>query len=349
MRASKLIPALLVATGAFSAAQVLVDPATPPDSGPKGSTLVFSDEFDGERLDLSKWNIGTNRKNIHYNKNLACVYSSNNVALRDGKMVFTARPEPQGATGPAADGTITRPYSSGAVNTDDIFYFGQNMYIELRIKLPLNDGGYAALWSMPRPEQSVKEDPRERVQVLFFEYIAAERKRKFWSTLRFNSYIDSELRPRMKAGKDYIKIRKNHNFIINPDREGVWMGDSFRLPMFEWYEWFEWTGFVTVGFMATPEKFQWFVVQDGPAWKTAPYLTFTGSAVRSAAQSHVWAKDDVWQRPVPQRMENRIILSHSLRDAERAGGPIDVSQLPSEMLVDYIRIYQLPTSEPSGN
>ncbi len=349
MRTDRLIPVIVMATGVFSSARALVDPATPPDSGPKGATLVFSDEFEGPALDSAKWNIGTNRRNIHYNKNLACVYSSNNVALRDGKMVFTARSEPRGAKGPVLKGTVTRPYSSGAVNTDGIFNFGQNMYIELRIKLPLNDGGYAALWSMPHPEQSVKEDPRERVQVLFFEYIAAERKRKFWSTLRFNSYVDSELRPNMKPGRDYIKIRKNHNFIINPDREGVWMGDSFRLPMFEWYEWFEWTGFVTVGFMATPEKFQWFVVQDGPAWKTAPYLTFSGAAVRSAAQSQHWAKDDVWLREMPERMANRIILSHSLRDAERAGGPIDGSQLPSEMLVDYIRIYQLPASVPAGN
>ena len=39
-------------------------------------------------------------------------------------------------------------YSSGGLNTTEKFKFTNNMYVELRVKLPSNSGGYAAFWGM---------------------------------------------------------------------------------------------------------------------------------------------------------------------------------------------------------
>ena len=38
-------------------------------------------------------------------------------------------------------------------------------------------------------------------------------------------------------------------------------------------------------------------------------------------------------------MNARIILNYALRNADWAGGPAVDSQMPSEMLVDYVRVY----------
>jgi hypothetical protein len=43
---------------------------------------------------------------------------------------------------------------------------------------------------------------------------------------------------------------------------------------------------------------------------------------------------------VPAKMNARIILNYALRNAEWAGGPTLESQLPSEMLIDYVRVYR---------
>jgi hypothetical protein len=47
-----------------------------------------------------------------------------------------------------------------------------------------------------------------------------------------------------------------------------------------------------------------------------------------------------WERNVPAKMNARIILNYALRNAEWAGGPALESQLPSEMLIDYVRVYR---------
>jgi len=336
----------LLGSPAYGTESVIIDPETPPGQGPKGAILVFSDEFNGNSLDGSKWHIGVTSENILQHGPFDCVYRRENILFRDGKMVLTTRYEPEGVAGATSDGMRRFHYSAAAVNSTGKFFFQQNTYIEMRIKVPLNDGGYSMCWSLPNfGKDSALSDPQEMMQINFFEYRAAERKRMFSSALWFNDYLLSEIPPDL--GKDnFIKVGENHYIITLHRRKGSWQNNALRLAIFDWYEWYEWKDFITIGFMATPEKFDWFVVEDGAAWKSVPYMTFRGAMVHSADHVH-WqrkesAEQDVWRRDVPKQLENSIILESHLRNAEWAGGPIDRTRLPGEMQIDYVRVYRLP-------
>jgi beta-glucanase (GH16 family) len=328
----------------WAAASALVDPASPTNSGPKGAELVFSDEFDGPDLNAARWDPGLNPKNILYEK-LTCAYRRENIGFTNGTMVFTARYEPAGFKSHTNEGLHQYHYSSGAVNTEKTFQLRQNMYVEARIKLPLNDGGFCTFWSMPnRSGDSSFADPTEMAQINFFEFIAAERKRRFSSSLWFNDYLESEI-PSTLNKADSVMVGKNHYIITNKNRKGNWGSDTSILPMFQWYEWYEWNDFITVGFMATPEKMEWFVAEEGAAWETPPYLSYSGAKVRSV--DHMLpdkdeAEGDVWRREVPRVLENSLILNYSVRDGDWVGGPIRNDQLPARMEIDYIRVYRLP-------
>ena len=89
----------------------------------------------------------------------------------------------------------------------------------------------------------------------------------------------------------------------------------------------------------------WYVVEHGDVLNSPPYMSFSGAMVSSPARSRLenpeLAKQDIWQRDVPQTLENSIVLDFSLREAKWAGGPVALDQLPAQMVIDYIRVYQL--------
>lgn len=342
----KIFLALSVAAFWTAAADtVLVDSQTPVDAGPKGATLVFSDEFNGTELNREKWCLGINEQNALYDQH-DCAYSMDNISFTNGTMIFIARYEPDGIEGQLGDQKAVFRYSSGAVNTDGKFRLQQNMYVELRVKLPVNDGGFCAFWSMPNPENGSRFDsPTEMVQINFFEYIASENRRRFSSSLWFNDYLENEI-PANLPSADHVKVGRNHCIITNNQRKGHWGGDTSRVPVFELFEWYEWNHFVRAGFMTQPARLEWFIAENSPPWESAPYLTYTGETVYSADHFH-WEKGrnaqfDVWRRNVPAVLDNSLILNFELRDADWAGGPVQTNQLPAQMVIDYIRVYQLP-------
>jgi hypothetical protein len=98
--------------------------------------------------------------------------------------------------------------------------------------------------------------------------------------------------------------------------------------------------YITVGFKVTDDTMEWYLSESGSPWKTEPYPTFTGGDVHSRAHEQGKAPDDCWQRQVPNPLNARIILNYALRDAAWAGGPPKEKQLPAEMLIDCIRVYQ---------
>ena len=104
--------------------------------------LVWSDEFDGDALDLDKWNIQTGDGTAYgipgWGNNELQSYRPGNVAVRDGRLVVTARAE-------AADG---KRYTSGRINTRGKFEtrYGR---IEASIRVPAGQGLWAAFWMLP--------------------------------------------------------------------------------------------------------------------------------------------------------------------------------------------------------
>jgi beta-glucanase (GH16 family) len=107
-----------------------------------GWTLVWQDEFDGKSLDTSKWvtEIGGgkwgNNELEHYTDR------AENVSLRGGKLVITARKEKfTGADGKSWDYTSARLKTLGKFTQT----YGR---FEARIKIPFGQGIWPAFWML---------------------------------------------------------------------------------------------------------------------------------------------------------------------------------------------------------
>lgn len=103
-----------------------------------GYTLVWADEFDGTELDRSVWNVEVNGSGCGNNELEYYIDSPENVAVRDGKLVLTARRQEH-------DG---KAFTSGRINSQGKFAFLYGI-LEASIRLPRTDGGlWPAFWAM---------------------------------------------------------------------------------------------------------------------------------------------------------------------------------------------------------
>src|SRR4029079_4729608 len=103
---------------------------------PPGWELVWSDEFDGATLDLSKWEFEVNARGGGNNE--LQYYVTNNVRVRDGQLLIEARREKN--TSPEG----TRDYTSSRLRTKrkGDWLYGR---IEVRTKLSKGKGIWPAI------------------------------------------------------------------------------------------------------------------------------------------------------------------------------------------------------------
>lgn len=109
-----------------------------------GPQLIWADEFDGDKIDKSKWTVyvgdgcpelcGFGNNEEHY-------YSERpaNVKVENGYLVITA----------LADSFRTRPYSSAKLMTKDkaSWTYGR---MEVRARVPKGRGNWPAIWMLPQ-------------------------------------------------------------------------------------------------------------------------------------------------------------------------------------------------------
>ena len=131
--------------------------AAPVAGADRGWTLVWSDEFDGDRIDATKWSHdvdcwgGGNKERQCYTDAMA------NAAVGDGVLTITAlRQRTRGAALPAhlRDHTATppamtkKPFSSARLHTrgKGDWRFGR---IVVRARLPEGQGTWPAIWMLP--------------------------------------------------------------------------------------------------------------------------------------------------------------------------------------------------------
>jgi beta-glucanase (GH16 family) len=107
-----------------------------------GWNLVWSDEFDGPDIDMSKWSYEVNGQGGGNNELQYYTDRPTNSFIQDGKLVIQALKETY--TGP--DGT--RNYTSARMRTK---YKGEWTYgrFEARMKLPYGQGLWPAFWMLP--------------------------------------------------------------------------------------------------------------------------------------------------------------------------------------------------------
>jgi len=115
---------------------------------PIGWRLVFSDEFDGNQLDSSKWNTtmefpGTHGPRYH-NEFYSSYTLDEDVLIEDGRLRL--RTDRRTVSGNEPIGLFE--YSQGLVSTHDKFTFTHG-YIEIRAKYPGGKGMWPCFWLMP--------------------------------------------------------------------------------------------------------------------------------------------------------------------------------------------------------
>lgn len=152
-----MLVGLLVALMAFF---VNVNCAFAAEWDKPGYELTFQDEFDGDSIDLTKWN----NWDINFSEGPGIVVESNpfavcpeNVSVSDGSLKISCTYDP--ITAPVCGGgTKTVDYRVGAVNTKNKF---QQTYgwFEARIKFPSARSLLPAYWLMPAPgHQMINQD-----------------------------------------------------------------------------------------------------------------------------------------------------------------------------------------------
>jgi beta-glucanase (GH16 family) len=102
-----------------------------------GWKLVWSDEFDGKKLDRDKWDINVWPARKVNDEDQAYTARRKNLRIEQGHLVIEAHKEAyQGAA-----------YTSGRLYSRQAFLYGR---FEVRAKLPRGKGTWAAIWMLPK-------------------------------------------------------------------------------------------------------------------------------------------------------------------------------------------------------
>lgn len=163
----KLIPLALLVAGcvgvdtagenSHAIEQGKVGAAIADPSEAAGWKMIWSDEFDGEQIDQSKWVYDIDCWGGGNEERQCYTDSKKNASIEDGNLVITARQEE--STGPALpphmranaddpDATATKPFTSARLKTKGkaSWLYGR---IDIRAKLPQGQGTWPAIWMLP--------------------------------------------------------------------------------------------------------------------------------------------------------------------------------------------------------
>ncbi len=137
--------------------------------------LVWQDEFEGERLDYSKWATEVNAFGGGNQELQMYTDRKENVRVENGNLIIEARREKIGIQG------TERDYSSARINSK---HRGDWTYgrFEIRAKLPVGQGVWPAIWMLPTEEKYGGWASSGEIDIM--EYKGQEPKR-VWGTIHF--------------------------------------------------------------------------------------------------------------------------------------------------------------------
>jgi beta-glucanase (GH16 family) len=122
--------------------------------GNSGWSLVWSDEFDGDAIDETKWEHEVNCWGGGNNEDQCYVTDAKNAFALDGVLHIVAiKDNPSGPEGGGSgnDGIVSKGHSSARLRTKNKgdFTYGR---IEARLQLPFGQGLWPAFWMLPTDE-----------------------------------------------------------------------------------------------------------------------------------------------------------------------------------------------------
>ena len=114
---------------------------------PTGYKLFWNDEFNGDSIDLSYWNIELMPPGAVNDEKQTYVNSPENLSLNNGNLIIRARKD--NPFNPNQPG-----YTSARINTRDKIEL-QYGYVEIKAKLPSGNGTWPAIWMLSEKIDSI--------------------------------------------------------------------------------------------------------------------------------------------------------------------------------------------------
>ena len=147
MKSKKIISVVLSAAMLLPAFGCAAKTKTPDIDGYK---LLWSDEFDGKTMDQKKWNYEPHEPGWTNNELQEYTTSTDNVFVRDGKLVLKAIKTTKDGKDYYTSGKVT-----GQNKTD--FQYGK---VVVSAKVPEGQGLWPAIWMMPKDESFYGQWPK---------------------------------------------------------------------------------------------------------------------------------------------------------------------------------------------
>ncbi|GAA4774036.1 glycoside hydrolase family 16 protein [Novosphingobium ginsenosidimutans] len=276
-------------------------------------TMVWSDEFDGDKIDRSKWGFdvdcwgGGNDEHQCYTK------SPRNATIEDGKLVITARyervtgpalPEHLRRTSATPEAEATRDISSARLSTRGkaSWRYGK---VEVRAKLPQGQGTWPAIWMLPEKDR--------------------------YGTWAASGEID--ILEAVNLGVPCAKCPggRENTILGTLHFGGKWPNNKHKGEEVPFPEVLD-GGFHTYAIEWGPERITWQVDGKTYAVRTADEWSTTGSKVRGA--------------PFDQPFHLILNLAIGGKLAETRGlGGVRLDSYPKRMEIDWVRVWQVPEAK----
>jgi beta-glucanase (GH16 family) len=136
------------------------DPGTQEPPGDTFGELVFDDEFDGPKIDATKWHVSDGHQNYWPETPWRRNFKKENVYIQDGALVIRIAREQEG-------------FSTGAVGTDDegrrSFFEQAFGRFEARLRFPRQQGHWCGFWLWNVSQGNVDGSGRDGTEIDIIE------------------------------------------------------------------------------------------------------------------------------------------------------------------------------------
>ena len=285
--------------------------------------LVWSDEFDGTKIDTTKWGYEKNCWGGGNNEQQCYTDQDKNSYVKDGLLnIVAVKEEFTGPDSPEGTGTATKtlPYTSARLRTKNLkeWTFGR---FEIRAKLPKGQGTWPAIWMLPTNSpygvwaSSGEIDIMEAVNLgtrTTVDGVLQAPDTRVYGTLHYGRAWPGNT----SSGDPYTLPNG-----VNP-------ADDFHTYALEWEE----------------GEIRWYVdgVNYATQRKSGWYSQYTLDGILTNAPDGA---------PFDDKSAYHLLLNLAVGGAWAGGANnkgIDESVFPQKMQVDYVRVYECSVSPQTG-
>lgn len=185
--------------------------------------LIWSDEFDKESLDISKWNVLTRETSKHGELQY---YIPEEVYIKDGNLRIQSSKKDFG----------NQHYTSGRLDTKDIMTITYGR-IEIRGKLPVGKGLWPAYWLYPQNRDWIMEYTMQEAvangkeslipefrpwytEIDIMEYLGHEPS-VFYATFHYHSFKGEKKSSSSKFVADFSFNEDFHIYVLEWERDAI--------------------------------------------------------------------------------------------------------------------------------